>query len=43
MATAIICALVEPEIKIEIEVTARRPGAGVGARGAQDGYPPGRA
>jgi enamine deaminase RidA (YjgF/YER057c/UK114 family) len=42
-ATAIVCALVEPEIKIEIEVTARRAGSGVSARGAQDGYPPGRA
>ena len=41
-ATAIICALVEPEIKIEIEVTARRAGAAVSARGAQDRYPPGR-
>jgi len=30
-ATAIICGLVEPEMKIEIEVTARRRGAG-GAR-----------
>ena len=42
-ATAIVCALVEPEIKIEIELTARRPGAGVSACGAQDRYPPGRA
>jgi enamine deaminase RidA (YjgF/YER057c/UK114 family) len=41
-ATAIICGLVDPAMKIEIEVTARRPGAGVGARGARDDYPPGR-
>jgi enamine deaminase RidA (YjgF/YER057c/UK114 family) len=41
-ATAIICGLVEPGIKIEIEVTARRAGAGVSARGARDTYPPGR-
>lgn len=41
-ATALVCALVTPEIKIEIEVTARRRGAAVGARGAQDTYPPGR-
>ncbi|MCW5622234.1 MAG: RidA family protein [Burkholderiales bacterium] len=41
-ATALICALVEPAMKIEIEVTARRPGAGVSARGAQSSYPPGR-
>ena len=42
-ATALICGLVEPSMKIEIEVTARRPGAGVGARGSQKDYPPGRA
>ena len=42
-STAIICQLIEPEMKIEIEVTARRQGAGVSARGAQDSYPPGRA
>jgi enamine deaminase RidA (YjgF/YER057c/UK114 family) len=42
-ATALICGLVAPEMKIEIEVTARRRGAAVGARGAQDIYPPGRA
>ena len=41
-ATALVCGLVEPAMRIEIEVTARRPGAGVGARGAQAGYPPGR-
>jgi enamine deaminase RidA (YjgF/YER057c/UK114 family) len=41
-ATAIICGLVEPEIRIEIEVTARRRGAGVSARGTRDAYPPGR-
>ena len=41
-ATAIICGLVESEMKIEIEVTARRRGAGVAARGAQQTYPPGR-
>ena len=41
-ATALICGLVDPAMKIEIEVTARRPGAGVGARGARDDYPPGR-
>lgn len=41
-ATAIICGLVEPEMKIEIEVTARRRGAGVSARGARDAYPAGR-
>jgi len=42
-ATALICGLVDPAMKIEIEVTARRPGAAVGARGARDDYPPGRA
>jgi enamine deaminase RidA (YjgF/YER057c/UK114 family) len=42
-STAIICQLIEPAMKIEIEVTARRQGAGVSARGAQDSYPPGRA
>lgn len=42
-ATALICGLVEPAMKIEIEVTARRQGAGVSARGAQKDYPPGRA
>ncbi|HZP88015.1 MAG TPA: RidA family protein [Burkholderiales bacterium] len=42
-ATALICGLVEPAMKIEIEVTARRPGAGVSARGIQDAYPAGRA
>ena len=36
-ATAIVCGLVEPEMKIEIEVTARRRGAGVAARGARTG------
>jgi enamine deaminase RidA (YjgF/YER057c/UK114 family) len=41
-ATAIVCGLVEPEMKIEIEVTARRRGAGVAARGAKLGYTPGR-
>ena len=41
-ATALVCGLVSQEMKIEIEVTARRSGAGVGARGAQDSYPPGR-
>ncbi len=41
-ATAIICGLVEPEMKIEIEVTARRRGARVSARGARDAYLPGR-
>lgn len=41
-ATALICALVDPAMKIEIEVTARRAGAGVGARGARNDYPPGR-
>jgi enamine deaminase RidA (YjgF/YER057c/UK114 family) len=41
-ATAIICGLVEPQMKIEIEVTARRRGAGVAARGAKQGYTPGR-
>jgi len=41
-ATAVVCGLVSPEMKIEIEVTARRRGGGVGARGAQDSYPPGR-
>ncbi|HXV07494.1 MAG TPA: RidA family protein [Burkholderiales bacterium] len=38
-ATAIVCRLVDDAIKIEIEVTARRAGAGVGAR---SDYPPGR-
>jgi enamine deaminase RidA (YjgF/YER057c/UK114 family) len=42
-ATALVCGLIEPAMKIEIEVTARRPGAGVGARGARESYPPGRA
>ena len=37
------CGLVAPAMKIEIEVTARRRGAAVAARGAQDAYPPGRA
>jgi enamine deaminase RidA (YjgF/YER057c/UK114 family) len=41
-ATAIVCRLVDDAIKIEIEVTARRAGAGVGARGASNDYPPGR-
>jgi enamine deaminase RidA (YjgF/YER057c/UK114 family) len=41
-ATAIVCGLVDPAMKIEIEVTARRPGASASARGAQDSYPPGR-
>jgi enamine deaminase RidA (YjgF/YER057c/UK114 family) len=41
-ATAIICALVEPKMRIEIEVTARRRGAGVSARGTRASYPPGR-
>ena len=41
-ATAIICGLVDAKMKIEIEVTARRQGAAVSARGAQEGYPPGR-
>ena len=41
-ATALVCALVSPAMKIEIEVTARRGGASVAARGAQDAYPPGR-
>jgi reactive intermediate/imine deaminase len=41
-ATALVCALVTREIKIEIEVTARRHGAGVSSRGAQEAYPPGR-
>ena len=42
-ATALICGLVDPAMKIEIEVTARRSRAGVSARGAQDSYSPGRA
>jgi hypothetical protein len=41
-ATALVCGLVASAMKIEIEVTARRRGAAVGARGAQDTYPPGR-
>jgi enamine deaminase RidA (YjgF/YER057c/UK114 family) len=41
-ATAIVCRLVDDAIKIEIEVTARRAGAGVGARGARSDYPAGR-
>jgi enamine deaminase RidA (YjgF/YER057c/UK114 family) len=41
-ATALICGLVEAAMKIEIEVTARKPGAAVSARGAQASYPPGR-
>ncbi len=41
-ATAIICGLVEPEMKVEIEVTARHSGATVSARSGRDGYPPGR-
>jgi enamine deaminase RidA (YjgF/YER057c/UK114 family) len=42
-STAIICQLIEPAMKIEIEVTARRPGASVSARGARDSARPGRA
>jgi reactive intermediate/imine deaminase len=42
-STAIICQLIEPAMKIEIEVTARRRSAAVSARGAQESYPPGRA
>ncbi len=42
-ATALVCGLVEPAMKIEIEVTARRPGATVSARGRQQDSPPGRA
>lgn len=42
-ATALICGLADPAMKIEIEVTARRAGAGVSARGAQADQPPGRA
>lgn len=42
-ATALICGLVEPAMRIEIEVTARRDSASVSARGARDAYPPGRA
>jgi enamine deaminase RidA (YjgF/YER057c/UK114 family) len=41
-ATALVCGLVTPAMKIEIEVTARRRGAAVNARGARDAYPPGR-
>ena len=41
-ATALVCALVSSAMKIEIEVTARRRGTSVDARGAQDAYPPGR-
>jgi enamine deaminase RidA (YjgF/YER057c/UK114 family) len=41
-ATAVICGLVEPKMKIEIEVTARRSDVTVGARNGRDGYPPGR-
>jgi enamine deaminase RidA (YjgF/YER057c/UK114 family) len=41
-STAIVCQLIEPAMKIEIEVTARRRSAAVSARGAQDNYPRGR-
>ena len=41
-ATALVCRLVSADMKIEIEVTARRRGAALSARGAQDSYPPGR-
>jgi enamine deaminase RidA (YjgF/YER057c/UK114 family) len=41
-ATALICGLVEAVMKIEIEVTARKPAAAVSARGAEPSYPPGR-
>lgn len=41
-ATALICGLVEPAMKIEIEVTARKPGAGVAALGAEARYRQGR-
>jgi enamine deaminase RidA (YjgF/YER057c/UK114 family) len=41
-ATALVCGLVEAAMKIEIEVTARRPGGAVLARGARDVYPTGR-
>jgi enamine deaminase RidA (YjgF/YER057c/UK114 family) len=42
-ATAVICGLVEPEMKIEIEVTARNRGAAVTSRSASGPDRPGRA
>jgi enamine deaminase RidA (YjgF/YER057c/UK114 family) len=41
-ATMLVCGLLEPAMRIEIEVTARRPGAGVAALGADAGQRPGR-
>jgi enamine deaminase RidA (YjgF/YER057c/UK114 family) len=41
-ATALVCGLVEPAMKIEIEVTARKPGAAVSARGSDGASVPGR-
>lgn len=41
-ATMLVCGLIEPVIRVEIEVTARRPGVGVSARGEQPAYPPRR-
>jgi enamine deaminase RidA (YjgF/YER057c/UK114 family) len=41
-ATALVCGLVEPAMRIEIEVTARRPGAGVSARGGEASFRQGR-
>jgi enamine deaminase RidA (YjgF/YER057c/UK114 family) len=42
-ATMLVCGLLEPAMRIEIEVTARRSGAGVSALGAEAGQRPGRA
>jgi enamine deaminase RidA (YjgF/YER057c/UK114 family) len=41
-ATMLVCGLLEPAMRIEIEVTARRPGAGVAALGGEAGQRPGR-
>jgi enamine deaminase RidA (YjgF/YER057c/UK114 family) len=42
-ATAVVCGLVDPQMKIEIEVTARTRGASVSSRGATGPGLPGRA
>ena len=41
-ATMLVCGLLEPAMRIEIEVTARKPGAGVSALGAAASPRPGR-
>jgi enamine deaminase RidA (YjgF/YER057c/UK114 family) len=39
-ATALVCGLVDPRMKIEIEVTARRKGVALGLQGDNPGTPP---